>query len=154
LITGEDVSFDRELIVHGVSNLVAGAVGAPHNYMGTSASLMYHQMKGKGKASAAAVAVLTFGIFLVGPRIIAFIPRMIAAVIMLHMGVDFMLQCLLSNSRSLHYIEYGCMVLLGIVVALYGFVVGMGVGKSLIILRAFIHTRIHLWVYNVLMNTS
>lgn len=99
IITGDDVDFDDELKAQGVANILSACVGAVHNYLSYSNSIFYYMVGGKGKTSQMAVTLLTLVLFFVGPQIINYIPRLIAGVIMLHLGVDLIIGTLLTSRK-------------------------------------------------------
>jgi SulP family sulfate permease len=77
-ITNEDVDFDEELKAQGLANILAGALGAPHNYLTYSNSIFYFILGGRGTFSKLAITVLTAAFFFIGPTILQFIPRIVA----------------------------------------------------------------------------
>jgi len=131
LHTGEEVNFDQELIVQGLGNICAGCLGTPHNYLSYSNSVFFHELRGTGRASRHVVTLLTFGMFFYGAEILNLTPRLIAGVIMIHLGIDLLLGTLIKGSKQLNNLEYLCMLLVGLVVSLFGFVQGIGMGVLL-----------------------
>jgi len=47
---------------------------------------------------------------------------------MIHLGIDLLLGTLLKTSKQLNNLEYVCMLLVGLVVSLFGFVQGEPLG--------------------------
>eukprot|EP01038_Epipyxis_sp_PR26KG_P004185 gene4185-5956_t len=128
LITGEEVNFDNELIAQGMGNIAAGLVGSPHNYLSYSNSVFYHVLKGRGNYSRSAICVLTAILFIIGPQILNYAPRMIAGIIILHLAIDLIIGALYNSSKTLDGLEYLCMLIVGTIVSILGFVQGMSVG--------------------------
>lgn len=130
IITGDEVNFDEEFKAQGLANIVAGMVGAVHNYLSYSNSVFYFVVGGKGKFSQGMVAALTMLLFFVGPRIICFVPRCIAGVIMLHLGVDLVLGSLVTSRSILDSLEYTSVLVIAAVVSFMGFVPGVITGVA------------------------
>jgi len=125
ITTGQDIDFDEELIAMGTGNIISGLIGCPHTLLAYGSSAMFFDLKGEGKYSKLAVAMLTFCLFFVGPSLISYLPRMVASLVMLHLGVDLLKSSLFKSSKSLDTYEYTGMVILGVIVSIFGFVVGM-----------------------------
>jgi MFS superfamily sulfate permease-like transporter len=128
LITNEEVVFDRELIAQGVGNILAGLLGCPHNYLSYSNSIFFHVLHGKGQGSRLVLSLLTLLLFFQGAQLLNFVPRMIASLIMIHLGVDLLIASLLENSRTLTFLEFCCLLFVAVIVSIFGFVVGMSTG--------------------------
>lgn len=62
------------------------------NYLCYSNSILYHQCGGEGQASSLAVAFLSSMLFFVGPHIASYIPRCMAGTLLLHIGIDLILE--------------------------------------------------------------
>ena len=62
------------------------------NYLCYSNSVLYAKSGGQGKASSLAIVVGLTILFLVGPHIGTYIPRCMAGTILLHMGIDLMME--------------------------------------------------------------
>lgn len=127
LITNEDVVFDEELIAQGVGNVLSGLLGCPHNYLSYANTIFFYVLQGRGKYSRYALTIITGGFFLMGSEIINYVPRVIASVIMIHLGVDILIGSVIENSRTLTGLEFFCLLLVCITVTLFGFVYGMSV---------------------------
>lgn len=62
------------------------------NYLCYSNSILYAKCGGDGKASSLAVAFLSAVLFFIGPQIASFIPRCMAGTLLLHIGIDLILE--------------------------------------------------------------
>jgi len=108
---------NAELITHGFSNSLSGLFGGMpgsaivsidnkdanltpmlhlltglHNYLCYSNSILYAKCGGEGKASSVAVAIISAMFFFVGPHIASYIPRCMAGILLLHIGIDLILE--------------------------------------------------------------
>lgn len=127
-ITGDDVDFDAELKAQGVGNLVSGMFGSVHNYLSYANSVFFYNMEGEGKFSQSMIALITAALFLAGPQVIDYVPRVIAGVIMLHLGFDLILDAVVSSRASLDKFEYISIIAVGSIVTVFGFVPGVIAG--------------------------
>lgn len=128
MITEDEVNFDEELKAQGMANILSGCVGAVHNYLSYSNSIFFFFVGGRGKGSQMAVTVMTLLLFFIGPQIINYVPRLIAGVIMLHLGVDLIMGALISSRKALDSLEYASVLFIATVVSLLGFVPGICMG--------------------------
>jgi len=74
---GEDnLNLDRELIAHGISNVLSGFSGSIQNYLVYTNSVLFIRTGGNGRLAGILLAVFTVGVLIIGPVIIGFIPVM------------------------------------------------------------------------------
>ena len=115
-----DVDMNNELISHGYSNLIAGALGGLQNYMAYTQSVLYHRSGGTGKVSGIVVAIVTCSLFVIGPTIASYIPRCMAGTLLLHVGTDLFLEGVYDSYGKFDRLEYGGIWLIVIIMTLYG----------------------------------
>lgn len=125
MLTGDDVDFDEELKAQGMGNIVSGVCGSVHNYLSYSNSVFFFNVGGGGKASQGVIALTTLILFIIGPQIINFVPRIIAGVIMFHLGYDLVYDAVVASRPVLDSLEYMSVLFVGSVVMVFGFVTGM-----------------------------
>lgn len=98
-----DTDMNQELIAHGYANLFSGVFGGLQTYMTYSNSVLYAKSGGKGKLSSLAIVALTMVLFVIGPSIASYLPRCMAGTLLLHIGIDLVLEgvydckCVLSH---------------------------------------------------------
>lgn len=83
---------NAELIAHGFANGLSGMFGGLQTYMTYSNSVLYAKSGGKGKISSLAIVVLTIVLFVIGPSIASYLPRCMAGTLLLHIGIDLVLE--------------------------------------------------------------
>ena len=64
LSTNTDANMNKELIAHGISNMLAGAGCGLQNYLAYTQSVLYDKSGGSGRVSGLAVATLTAILFI------------------------------------------------------------------------------------------
>ena len=90
--TDVDTDMNAELIAHGYANALSGMVGGLQTYMTYSNSVLYAKSGGTGKISSLAIVMVTMVLFVIGPSIASFLPRCMAGTLLLHIGIDLVLE--------------------------------------------------------------
>jgi sulfate permease, SulP family len=104
---GEDhLDLDRELIAHGVSNGLSGCAGSIQNYLVYTNSVLFIKSGGNSRLAGIMLAVMTFGIMLVGPSIIGYIPVMMVGVLIYVLGFELFFEAVWSPRKKLKLLEY------------------------------------------------
>lgn len=123
-----DVDMNKELIAHGISNMLAGAGGGLQNYLAYTQSVLYDKSGGTGRVSGLAVAAVTVVLFFVGPTIASHIPRCMAGTLLLHVGIDLFLEGVWDSYGKFDLLEYAGIWLIVIVMSVYGMEAAMVAG--------------------------
>ena len=118
--TDVDTDMNAELIAHGYSNALSGIFGGLQNYLCYSNSALYAKTGGGGKISSLAIVVISMELFVIGPSIVRFLPRCMAGTLLLHLGVDLVLEGVVDSYGNYDYLEYGGIWLITIVMSVYG----------------------------------
>ncbi|OIW35187.1 cyclic nucleotide-binding domain-containing protein [Coniochaeta ligniaria NRRL 30616] len=135
LNTGEDhADLDHELKLHGYSNLLSGCFGSIQNYLVYANTLFFMRSGGDSRLAGFELAALTFGVMVMGPSLIGFIPVMMVGVLIFDLGFELLLEAVWLPRKKLKPLEYFTVIVIVLVMGIYDFVVGIGVG----ILLAFI----------------
>ncbi|KAL1877078.1 hypothetical protein VTK73DRAFT_8886 [Phialemonium thermophilum] len=135
LNTGEDhADLDHELKLHGYSNFLSGALGSIQNYLVYANTLFFMRSGGDSRLAGIELAILTFGMMVVGPYLIGWIPVMMVGVLIFDLGFELLLEAVWQPRRKLKLLEYLTVIVIVLVMGIYDFVVGIGVG----ILMAFV----------------
>lgn len=104
---GEDnLDLDRELIAHGISNALSGFAGSIQNYLVYTNSVLFKRSGGDGRLAGILLAMLTFGVLLIGPVIIGYIPVMVVGVLILVLGFELFLEAIWLPRKKLKKLEY------------------------------------------------
>lgn len=135
LNVGEDhADLDHELKLHGYSNLLSGLSGSIQNYLVYANSLFFMRSGGDSRLAGIELAVLTFLVMMIGPSLIGFIPIMMVGVLIFDLGFELLLESVWAPRKKLKLLEYLTVIAIVLIMGIYDFVVGIGVG----ILLAFI----------------
>lgn len=132
---GEDhADLDHELKLHGYSNLLSGCLGSIQNYLVYANTLFFIRSGGDSRLAGLILAALTFGVMVMGPSLIGFIPVMMVGVLIFDLGFELLLEAVWQPRKKLKKLEYMTVIVIVLVMGIHDFVVGIGVG----ILLAFI----------------
>lgn len=128
LSTEKDVDMNKELITHGVSNIVTGVCGGLQNYLCYSNSLLYFKCKGGGMVSGYLLTAITGIFFCIGPSVVSYIPRCMAGCIIFHIGIELTKEALVDSLQAFDIFEYLSVLLITIVMTFYGMTAGLALG--------------------------
>ncbi|CAK0901671.1 unnamed protein product, partial [Prorocentrum cordatum] len=104
--TGVEVDMNRELMVHGASNLASGLLGGLPNYLCYSNSLLY-------------------------PREASALLPIPGGTLLIHVGLDLSKEALVDSLEGFDTFEYSCVVLITITMTIFGMTTGLGFGLVL-----------------------
>lgn len=139
-ISGEDnLDLDRELKLHGYSNFLSGIAGSIQNYLVFANTLFFMRSGGDSRLAGFMLAALTFGVLMIGPVIIGYIPVMVVGTLIFVLGFELLLDALITPRRKLKLLEYLTIVVIVLTMGIYDFVVGIFVGIILAFVSAIFH---------------
>jgi SulP family sulfate permease len=139
--TGEDnLSVDRELVAHGLSNCLSGLLGSVQNYLVYTNSLLFMDSGGNDRLAGLMLAAATFGILLAGPTIIGFIPIMVVGALIFLLGIELLEEALVGTWGKVHKLEYATIVIIVVTMGVWDFVIGILVGIILAALSFVVQT--------------
>lgn len=131
VVQEDNVSINRELIMHGISNTISGAIGSIQNYLVFVNSAMFMQNGGDSRLAGYMLAAATFGLWVAGPVVIGFVPVMVVGTLIYQLGMDLAMDALIQTRGKLDRLEYFVIVVIALVMGLHDFVVGIAIGIGL-----------------------
>ena len=130
--THQDVDLSKEILGHGVSNILSGLTGATQNYLTYSNSLLFIRSGGSSSVSGFMLFVFTLLVWVKGNFIITYIPTLVVGALIFHLGIDLMKESLWDTLNvGMHPLEYFTIVVIVITMAVVGFTEGIIVGVLL-----------------------
>ncbi|RMZ88819.1 hypothetical protein DV736_g3948, partial [Chaetothyriales sp. CBS 134916] len=127
--TGEDnLSVNRELVAHGVSNCLSGLIGSVQNYLVYTNSLLFMDSGGNDRLAGLLLAAATFGILVAGPVIIGYIPIMVVGALIFLLGIELLEEALVGTWGKVHRLEYITILIIVVTMGVWDFVIGILVG--------------------------
>ncbi|KAJ1736023.1 hypothetical protein LPJ72_001606 [Coemansia sp. Benny D160-2] len=124
----DKIDTNRELLAHGVTNLLSGALGTFQNYLVYSNSLLFIRSGGGSNLAGAMLGLATLGIFFSGPAIIGYIPTMVVGALIFHLGLELIREALIDTVGVVNSIEYATIVSIILSMAVLGFNEGIFLG--------------------------
>lgn len=105
--TGEDnLDLDRELIAHGISNALSGAVGSIQNYLVYTNSLVFINSGGNSRLAGILLAFATFVVMTVGSGMIWYIPTSMVGTLIYLLGFELLLEAVWDPRKKLKLLEF------------------------------------------------
>ncbi|KAK5116002.1 hypothetical protein LTR62_000458 [Meristemomyces frigidus] len=140
VVQEDNVSINRELIMHGISNTLSGCVGSIQNYLVFVNSVLFIDTGGNSRLAGYMLAAATFGLLVAGPVVIGYVPVMVVGTLIYMLGIELVQEALVSTYGRLYQLEYFTIVAIAMVMGFYDFVVGIAVGIGLACLVYVVQT--------------
>ncbi|KAG5981670.1 hypothetical protein E4U55_002706 [Claviceps digitariae] len=141
LNTGEDnADLDKELRLHGYSNILSGCAGSIQNYLVYANTVFFVRSGGDKRLAGYLLAAVTFGVMTLGPTLIGFIPVMMVGTLIFDLGFELLLEAIWLPRKKLKMAEYLTVIVIVLVMGMHDFVVGIGVGILLAFISLIIQT--------------
>lgn len=141
LQTGEDnADLDTELKLHGYSNFISGCLGGIQNYLVYSNTVFFMRSGGDSRLAGYMLAALTFGVMVIGPSLIGFIPVMMVGTLIFDLGFELLIEAVWLPRKKMKLSEYLTVVVIVLVMGIHDFVVGIGVGILLAFVTMIVQT--------------
>jgi SulP family sulfate permease len=138
---GEDnANLDRELKLHGYSNFLSGCLGSIQNYLVYANTVFFMRSGGDSRLAGYMLAALTFGVMLIGPSLIGYIPVMMVGTLIFDLGFELLLEAVWLPRKKLKLAEYATVIVIVLVMGIYDFVIGIGVGIILAFVSLIVQT--------------
>ncbi|KAI0013460.1 sulfate transporter family protein [Xylariaceae sp. FL0662B] len=135
----DNLDLNHELKLHGYSNFLSGLAGSIQNYLVFANTIFFMRSGGDSRVAGCLLAALTFVVMTIGPVIIGYIPVMVVGTLIFVLGIELLLDALISPRRKLKLAEYLTVVVIVLTMGIYDFVVGIFVGIFLAFVAAIFH---------------
>ncbi|KAF4123384.1 sulfate permease, SulP family [Geosmithia morbida] len=141
LQSGEDnADLDSELRLHGFSNFMSGCLGSIQNYLVYANTAFFMRSGGDKRLAGFLLALLTLGVMTIGPSLIGFIPVMMVGTLIFDLGFELLLEAVWLPRKKLKVAEYVTVIIIVLVMGIYDFVIGIGVGILLAFVSLIVQT--------------
>ncbi|KAK9462636.1 sulfate transporter family-domain-containing protein [Lipomyces oligophaga] len=124
----DNVDVDRELIAHGISNVLSGFAGSIQNYLVYTNSLLFIRSGADSRIAGFMLAFATTGIMIAGPGVIGVIPVMVVGALIFLLGIELLREALYDTWKRVNRVEYFVIVTIIVVMGTWDFVYGIIVG--------------------------
>ncbi|PVU87423.1 hypothetical protein BB561_006339 [Smittium simulii] len=119
---------DRELVAHGISNIISGFLGSFQNYLVYSNSVLFYKSGGDSRLAGILLALVTVVIMISGPSILGYIPTIVVGMLIFHLGFELLKEALFDTWGVVNNIEYITISAIVLTMALVGFNEGIILG--------------------------
>jgi SulP family sulfate permease len=123
-----DIDIDHELRAAGVANILSGLGGGMIGYQALSESALSFRLGARGRLVGVGIGVITILILFTSASILTFFPKMILGGLLLFLGIEFLVEWVISGWKKLSRIDYSIVMLILIVIATTDFLMGVGIG--------------------------
>jgi SulP family sulfate permease len=128
LAVRRDLDFNRELRAAGVANFIAGIAAGFPGYHLLGASTLSYRLGARSRITGIAAAVLVAFTLLFGADLLEYVPRPVLGALLVYLGIAFLVEWLYDAFFKLPRLDYALIVLITAVIAIFGFLPGVGVG--------------------------
>lgn len=140
VVQEDNISVNRELIMHGLSNTLSGCLGSIQNYLVFVNSVLFMNTGGDSRLAGYMLALATFGLWVAGPVVIGYVPVMVVGTLIYMLGIELAMEAMYETYGRLHGLEYFTIVAIALVMGFVDFVVGIAVGIGLACLVYVVQT--------------
>ena len=123
-----DSDLNHELKIHGYAIGLSGVLGGFAGLVSLSRSLLNSEKKSRFPVAAFLSTLLCVGIFIIGGDIIALLPQISLAAMVLFLGAQIALRWMVSTYNTLDSIEYFMILVIAVTTLYAGFIFGLGLG--------------------------
>ncbi|CAL1702683.1 unnamed protein product [Somion occarium] len=120
-----DIDTDKELVGHGVSNVLSGLFGTVPNYLVYVNTLLFYRVGGSARISGFLLAGTTAVLLLIGTGPIAFIPVMVVGALIFVLGIDLVKEALWDTRHRVNRLEYITIISIMVCMTVWDFVIGV-----------------------------
>jgi SulP family sulfate permease len=140
----QDVDLNRELQAAGFASLLSGLGGGMAGYHALSLSALSYRIGARGRLPGLLAGAICVALLFTGSALLAFFPVPILGGLLLFLGLDFLVDWVVRGWSRLSKPEYAVVLLILVVIAAAGFLVGVAVGLvAMIILFILSYSRIN-----------
>lgn len=130
LISGVEIDLNREFRAEGVPSLLAGLGGSAPGCNSIPNSAISHATGAESRLTGITVAFVVGMILFVASDVVALLPTPVLAGLVLFVGLNLLYEVLVSNRKTLPWLDYGIVLAVSLVIVVVGFLEGVAVGLA------------------------
>jgi SulP family sulfate permease len=139
-----DIDLDAELKSNGLANVFAAPFGGLVGCIALTRTLLNFRAGATSRVSGMAAALLCAGMLLAGAQFVTYIPRAVLGGLLLYLGLSLLIEWVYDGWWRLSRFDYGLVLAIIVIIAVFGFLPGVGVGiLAATLLFAFNYSRIN-----------
>ncbi len=128
LAVSQDFDLNHELAAIGTANLATAAFGGVPGHYTISMSVLMHRMGVRSRLGGIVAAAVMLLPLLLSAALLAYLPKFVLGGLLLFFGWSFLSEWVIAARRRLPRLGYAIVLLILAVVALRGFLAGVGMG--------------------------
>jgi SulP family sulfate permease len=128
IATQTECDLNGELKVNGLANLLAGLCGGMIGYLSLSRTLLNAKARATGRLAGVIAGLFCAALLVFGGSFIAAFPRPVVGGLLLSLGLGLLLEWLYASWFRLSALDYALVVVILAVIAVWGFLAGVGTG--------------------------
>ncbi|KAI6127650.1 sulfate transporter family-domain-containing protein [Pisolithus croceorrhizus] len=121
----QDIDTNKELVGHGLSNLISGLLGSVPNYLVYVNTLMFYRVGGGSRVAGFMLALATLLILMIGTAPVAYIPVVVVGALIFALGIDLVKEALWDTRYRVSWTEYVTIVSIMVTMTVWDFVIGV-----------------------------
>lgn len=128
LVARRDVDLNHELRMTGLANIASGLGGGPSGYHYLGATALAQRMGAKSRIVTIIAAVMSGLVLVFGGGFVSFLPVALLSSLLLVLGLSFLIEWVYEAWFKLPRTDYFIVIISLVVIALTGYLEGVGVG--------------------------
>jgi SulP family sulfate permease len=146
LTFGEDMDLNHELRMVGFSNLISAGAGGMVGYHSLGVTTLGYRMGARSRLFGASVGAVILTTLVAGGSILAYMPKLLLGGILVYIGIGFLNEWVVGGRRKMGRVDYAAVLIILVIIALSGFLVGVGVGLVFMVANFIVnYSRLNLF---------
>ena len=134
LVTGAELDMNREFRAEGTANLIAGLGGSSPGCNTAILTLLSHATGSETRLTAIVAALAVGVVLFVGGDVPGLLPAPLLGGLVLFVGLNLLNDWLVATRKKLPWTDYGIVVAVSLVISVFGFLEGVGVGLAAVVI--------------------
>ncbi len=122
------VDVDRELVAHGISNVLSGMIGSIQNYLVYTNSVLFRRSGADSRLAGVMLAIGTGIIMVIGPVVVGYIPIMVVGALIFLLGLELLVESIIEPYHKVSKFEYITIIVMVVSMGALDFVLGIVIG--------------------------
>jgi sulfate permease, SulP family len=128
MATRREADIDGELKALGLASLLTAAFGGYVSCLSLSRSTLNYNLGARGRLPGMTVAAICALMLPVGPEFLGYAPKFALGGLLFFAGARLLRRWIVQSTRQLHFIEYGSLVAVTLIIVEWGFIAGVLIG--------------------------
>ena len=144
LIVRREFDLNKELRLHGYSNLITGFVGGPPGFLALAETSMIYRIGGRSRLTSITVVIVCLMVLFLGGGVISLFPKFMLGGLIFYLGISFLVEWLYDTRHNTQLHDYLLIILILVSVVAIGFLSGVAIGILVsVILFVISYSKVH-----------